>query len=138
MPLNKETKPNHQVWTAHYLQFSNVMVRGGLIFHIGLIDVWNKEVVWDSRYTGLVFLHKKDSKSVNENYISISLLSTVSKIFSRILLNRLTSAVTTNILTEFSVTFMIFCVKQLQEKCKEQNLLVYHCLIDFSKAFDTE
>ena len=32
---------------------------------------------------------------------------------------------------------MIFSAWQLQEKRKEQNLPLYHCFIDLSKAFDT-
>ena len=32
---------------------------------------------------------------------------------------------------------MIFSGQQLQEKCKEQNLPLYQCFIDLSKAFDT-
>ena len=32
---------------------------------------------------------------------------------------------------------MVFSVRQLQEKCIEQNLNLFHCFIDLSKAFDT-
>ncbi|XP_068714168.1 uncharacterized protein [Montipora foliosa] len=32
---------------------------------------------------------------------------------------------------------MIFCLKQVQEKCIEQNMPLYVVFIDFSKAFDT-
>ncbi|XP_068703865.1 uncharacterized protein [Montipora foliosa] len=32
---------------------------------------------------------------------------------------------------------MIFCLKQAQEKCIEQNMPLYVVFIDFSKAFDT-
>ena len=32
---------------------------------------------------------------------------------------------------------MIFSDQQLQEKCREQNLPLYHCFIDLLKAFDT-
>ena len=32
---------------------------------------------------------------------------------------------------------MVFSLRQLQEKCIEQNLNLYHCFIDLSKAFDT-
>ena len=32
---------------------------------------------------------------------------------------------------------MIFSARQLLEKCKEQNLPLYQCFIDLSKAFDT-
>ena len=32
---------------------------------------------------------------------------------------------------------MIFCVRQLQEKCIEQDRPLYMVFVDFSKAFDT-
>ena len=32
---------------------------------------------------------------------------------------------------------MVSSLRQLQEKCIEQNLDLYHCFIDLSKAFDT-
>ena len=32
---------------------------------------------------------------------------------------------------------MIFCLKEVQEKCIEQNMPLYVVFIDFSKAFDT-
>ena len=32
---------------------------------------------------------------------------------------------------------MVFCLKQVQEKCTEQNMPLYVVFVDFSKAFDT-
>ena len=32
---------------------------------------------------------------------------------------------------------MIFSARQLQEKCRELNISLYHCFIDLSEAFDT-
>ena len=32
---------------------------------------------------------------------------------------------------------MVFCLKQIQKKCAEQNMPLYVVFIDFSKAFDT-
>ena len=73
------------------------------------------------------------------------LLSNVAKVFSRIILNRLIGAIVNNALPESQCGFranrvtvdMIFCVRQLQEKCREQNLPLYHCFLDFLKAFHT-
>ncbi|KAK2174481.1 hypothetical protein NP493_799g04018 [Ridgeia piscesae] len=36
-----------------------------------------------------------------------------------------------------STVDMIFCLQQLQEKCIEQDRLLYMVFVDFSKAFDT-
>ena len=32
---------------------------------------------------------------------------------------------------------MVFCLRQLQQKCTEQNMPLYVVFVDFSKAFDT-
>ena len=73
------------------------------------------------------------------------MLSIVGKVFSRISLNRLIDAIINNILPESPCGFwanrgtveMIFSARQQQEKCREQNLPLYYCLTDLSKAFDT-
>ena len=93
----------------------------------------------------LVTLFKKGSKSDGSNFRDISLLSIVGKLFSRIILNRLVCTIVNGILPESQCSFrashgtvdMIFSARQLQEKCKEQNLPLYQCFIDLSKAFDT-
>ena len=66
------------------------------------------------------------------------------KLFARILLNRL-STVAESILPEAQCGFrpgrgtvdMIFSLKQIQEKCIEQNRPLYMVFVDFTKAFDT-
>ena len=95
--------------------------------------------------TILVSLYKKGSKSDYSNFRGISLLSIVGKLFSRIILNRLVRTIVNGILPESKCGFrasrgtvdMIFSARQLQEKCKEQNLPLYQCFIDLSKTFDT-
>ena len=90
-------------------------------------------------------LHKKWSKSVCGNFRGISLQSIVEKVFSRIILNRLIGAFVSNILSESQCSFrtnrgtvdMIFSARQLQKKCREQKLPLYHYFIDFLKVFDT-
>ena len=90
-------------------------------------------------------LYKKGSKSDCSKSRGISLLSIVGKLFSRIILNRIVRTIVNGILPESPCGFrasrgtvdMIFSARQLQEKCKEQNLPLYQCFIDLSKAFDT-
>ena len=68
-----------------------------------------------------------------------------SKIFARILLNRLSTHMTPEVVPETQCGFrgnrgtvdMIFCLRQLQEKCIEQDRQLYMVFVDFSKAFDT-
>ena len=93
----------------------------------------------------IMSLYKKGSKSDCSNLRGTSLLSIVEKLFSRIISNRLLRTIVNGILPESQCGFhascdtvdMIFSARQLQEKCKEQNIPFYECFIDFSKAFDT-
>ena len=67
------------------------------------------------------------------------------KAFARILLDRLTGQLTPEILPETQCSFranrsttdMIFFLRQLQEKCIEQDKALYIVFMDFTKAFDT-
>ena len=108
-------------------------------------SVWESEVPQDWRDAILVSLYKKGSKSDCSNFRGISQLTIVGKVFLRIILNRLVHTIVNGILPESQCGFrasrgtvdMIFSARQLQEKCKEQNLPLYQCFIDLSKAFDT-
>ena len=79
------------------------------------------------------------------NYRGISLFSIACKIFATILLNRLSTHITPEVDPETQCGFrgnrstvgMIFCLRQLQEKCIEQDRPLYMVFVDFSKAFDT-
>ena len=79
------------------------------------------------------------------NYRGISFLCIAGKIFARILLNILSTHVTPEVVPETQCGFrgirntvnMIFCLRQLQEKCIEQNRPMYMVFVDFSNAFDT-
>ena len=85
-----------------------------------------------------VTIYKKGDRTDYGNYRGISLLSISGKIFARILLNRLSTHITPQVVPEtqcgfrgnWSTVDMIFCLRQLQEKCIEQDRPLY-------KAFDT-
>jgi len=72
-------------------------------------------------------------------------LSIAGKIMAHIILNRINSIITPNILPETKCGFrggrsamdMVFNLRQIQEKCTEQNMTLYAVFGDFSKAFDT-
>ena len=99
----------------------------------------------DWKDASIVPLFKKGSRVDCGNYRGISLLSIASKILARILLNRLNCRITPQALPETQCGFrsgrsamdMIFSLRQVQEKCLEQNMPLYAVFIDFSKAFDT-
>ena len=84
-------------------------------------SVWESEVHQDGRDAILVSLYKKGSKSDCSNFMGISLLSIVGKLFSRIILNRLVYTIAKGILPESPCGFrasrgtvdMIFSARQL-------------------------
>ena len=115
------------------------------LFELILLIWKNEEVPQDWKDASIVPLFKKGSRVDCGNYRGISLLSIAGKILARILLNRLNSLLTTQVLPETQCGFrsgrstmdMIFSLRQVQEKCLEQNMPLYAVFIDFSKAFDT-
>ena len=94
----------------------------------------------------IVTIYKKGDRTDCGNYGRISFLSIAGKIFTRILLNRLSTNITPEVVSEKQCGFkgnrstmhMIFCLRQLQEKCTEQGRPLYMIFVDFRKAFDTD
>ena len=96
------------------------------------------------RDASIVTLYKnKYDRSDCNNCRGISLLSIVGKVFSRVLLTRL-QILPVRVYPEsqcsfragWSTTDMIFSVRQLQEKCREQGRPLYLAFIDRTEAFD--
>ena len=111
-----------------------------------LCSCWAEgEVPQDMRDTKIVTLYKnKGERSDCNNYRGISLLSIVGKVYARILLVRL-QKLAERVYPESQCGFragrstidMIFSLRQLQEKCREQNMPLYLAFVDLTKAFDT-
>ena len=109
--------------------------------------IWNnEEVPTEFIKSDMVVVYKrKGDRTLCENSRGISLLVVASKILTRIMLTRLCRHISENILPETQCGFrkerstcdMIFCARQLQEKCNEQNTDLYIAFIDLQKAFDT-
>ena len=130
---------------------SELYREGGHILHTKLhkliLLIWNQEEVpVEFLRTDIITIYKKKGdKSLCENSRGISLLVTASKILTRIMLTRLCQHVSERILPESQCGFrkdrstndMIFCIRQMQEKCNEQNKELYMAFIDLAKAFDT-
>ncbi|GFS21415.1 RNA-directed DNA polymerase from mobile element jockey-like protein [Elysia marginata] len=100
----------------------------------------------DLRDAIVITLYKnKGGKSECSNYRGITLLSIAGKVLARILLNRLVSTIAEENLPESQCGFrsnrgttdMVFVLRQLQEKCREQNKGLYITFVDLTKAFDT-
>ncbi|GAA6107071.1 uncharacterized protein LOC118407100 [Tachysurus ichikawai] len=98
----------------------------------------------DMRDANIVTLYKnKGDCSDCNNYRGISLLSIVGKAFTRVAPARL-QTLASRIYPESQCGFragrstvdMIFSLRQLQEKCREQQMPLYIAFIDLTKAFD--
>ena len=92
----------------------------------------------------IITLYKnKGDRSDCNNYRGISLLSIVGKAFARVALTRLQSLAERvypesqcGFRAERSTVEMIFTIRQLQEKCREQRKPLYIAFVDLTKAFD--
>ena len=114
--------------------------------HRWIIKVWGEGHVPQAwKDANIVTIYKKGDRTECGNYRGISLRSAAGKIFARILLNRVSSHITPEVVPETQCGFrsnrstvdMIFCLRQLQEKCTEQDRPLYIVFVDFTKAFDT-
>eukprot|EP00745_Piridium_sociabile_P040226 TRINITY_DN767_c0_g1_i3.p1 TRINITY_DN767_c0_g1~~TRINITY_DN767_c0_g1_i3.p1 ORF type:complete len:1045 (-),score=247.16 TRINITY_DN767_c0_g1_i3:182-3316(-) len=100
----------------------------------------------DFKDANIVHLYKnKGDRASCDNHRGISLLSIAGKIMARVILNRITSNLLDDVVSESQCGFrrnrgtidMIFAIRQIQEKCREQNKHLYVLFVDLTKAFDT-
>ena len=99
----------------------------------------------DWKDANITAIFKKGDRKDCGNYRGISLLSIAGKIMARILLNRVNQMISPVVLPETQCGFregrstmdMVFSLRQVQDKCQEQNMPLYAVFIDFTKAFDT-
>lgn len=121
--------------------------KGSIIseLHEILCLCWREGVVpQNTRDANIVTLYKhKGDRSDCNNYRSISLLSVVGKVFAWVTLKRLqvlAERVYPESQCEFranrSTIYMVFFLKQLQKKCREQRQPLFIAFIDLTKAFD--
>ena len=114
--------------------------------HKLLIHCWREGIIpQDMRNANIVTLYKnKGDKGDCNNYRGISLLSITGKVFARVLLGRL-QQVADRVYPETQCGFrakrstidMIFSLRQIQEKCREQQKPLFVAFVDLTKAFDT-
>src|SRR5277367_5522719 len=97
---------------------------------------------WDNAI--IILLHKKgDIKDIN-NYRPISLLSHMSKLFGKVIKNRIEKQLDFNQAGEqagfrsgFSTTNHLQVITQLIEKTNEYEMPMYFAFVDYEKAFDS-
>ena len=114
--------------------------------HQLVLTIWNEETIpKELKDANLVPIYKKKGdRTVCGNSRGISLLAVAGKIVARLLLDRLVT-VADVVLPESQCGFrsnrgtadMIFAVRQLQEKAREQHIPLYAAFIDLEKAFDS-
>ncbi|XP_067879797.1 dynein regulatory complex protein 1 isoform X2 [Heterodontus francisci] len=105
---------------------------------------WDEGAVpQDMRDANIITLYKNGDRGVCNNYRGISLLSIVGKVFARVALNRLQKLAERvypeaqcGFRAERSTIDMLFFLRQIQEKCREQQMPLYIAFIDLTKAFD--
>ena len=98
----------------------------------------------DTRDARIITLFKnKGERSDCNNYRGISLLSIIGKVFAKVILIRL-QKLAERVYPESKCGFragrstidMVFSLRQLQEKCREQQMPLYIAFIDLTQAFD--
>lgn len=92
----------------------------------------------------IILLHKKGRIDDISNYRPISLMSNVYKIFSKIIVDRISKTIDENqpkeqagFRTGFSTIDHIHTIKQMVQKCNEYGINYYLAFIDYNKAFDS-
>ena len=113
--------------------------------HEILCQCWREgEVPHDMRDANIVTLYKNNGDRDDcNNYRGIFLLNIVGKLFAKVVLMKL-RVLAERIYTESkcgfrakrAIIYMIFSLRQLQEKCREQGKPLYVAFIDLTKAFD--
>ncbi len=114
--------------------------------HEIFVDIWlNEEIVenWTLAILIRLFKNKGDKKQC-DNYRGISLLVVVSKLFTRIILNRIQKLIDQQLLEQQagfrsnrSTIDQIFIIKMIMEKSREFNKSLFMCFIDIQKAYDS-
>ena len=100
----------------------------------------------DFKDANIIHLYKnKGDRTSCDNHRGISLLSIAGKTMARVILNRITHHLLDDVVSESQCGFrskrgtidMVFALRQLQEKCLEQQQNLYVLFVDLTKAFDT-
>ena len=115
--------------------------------HTLMKSVWDSEEVpqrWKVSKITSIYI-KKGDKAAFGNSRGISLLAVAGKVLARVILTRLNEYIVDRVCPESQCglrkergnTDMIFVVRLLLEKCREQQMDLCMLFIDLAKAFDT-
>jgi hypothetical protein len=129
--------------TAEIFKYGGDVIRE--LLHQIICQIWKEGQVPQQWIDALIIkLFKKKDPLDCGNYRGISLLAVAGKILSNIILFRIAGTVE-EVLPESQCGFrsqrstadMIFAIRQLQEKSKEQKMDLFMVFIDLTKAYDT-
>ena len=117
------------------------------LLHEFICEIWRQGVVTHKwKDAALITIYKnKGDKSICANSRAIALLSTAEKVLTKLMPKRLVGKVSEDLLPETQCGFranrntvdMVFLIRQLLEKCREQHRPLYVSFIDLSKAFNS-
>ncbi len=102
--------------------------------HKIILRIWNDETISaELRDATIITIFKKNDRHNTSNYRGISLLAVAGKVFALLLPNRMCDTVAEAVLPETQCGFrrnrgtddMIFALRQLMEKSREQNQHLY-------------
>ena len=141
--LSKGKAPGEDCIAAEILKENKDLL---LPRHALLMQCWRQhEIPHKMQDAKVVTLYKnKGGRGDCNNYRGISLLSVASKIFARVILKRLQrledrtlQETQSGFTTGRSTTDIVFTLRQLQEKCREQRKPLFITFADLTKVFDT-
>ena len=110
-----------------------------------LTEVWNSErIPKDWSRAIIVAIFKKGDRGICGNHRGLSLLSVVGKVFTMVLLKRLTEQMEPTLLEEQcgfrrgrSTMDHIFTLRLLVDRCWEFRTPLHMCFVDLKQAYDT-
>ncbi|CAF1675979.1 unnamed protein product [Rotaria magnacalcarata] len=142
--MKNRKAPDKDNVTAELLKAGGIPVIKWL--HEIFVDIWkNEQMVADWTLAIIIRLYKnKGDKKICDNYRGISLLVVASKIFTRVILNRIQLLIDKQLLeeqagfrTNRSTIDQVFILKMVMEKTREFNKPLHMCFIDIQKAYDS-
>lgn len=140
--LRKGRSPGCDDIPAEFIQAAGEA--GVRVYHALCVKIWNS-AAWPEAWKRSIYIPfpKKGNLKLCTNYRTIALISHASKILLRIIMQRIERK------TEIEVHQVqagfrkgrgtrdhIFNLRNIFEKCREFNVDLYACFIDYTKAFD--